>query len=196
MASSKNTLNRATVAAGLVLLLVGGAIGVVVGDIPYVTFKREVDLGTLVAILGLIATAFYIPYFVERRFSRMDNINEVVRDDIDAIIQDTERLKQIYVNIKPNIAVKEATYKEILALFKSISAAILALEKELTERGKLANFKEGVYNKVFIPTKDKCTEKLLVNVRLDVNVALDASAQLNKLCAVLRKYRYKTYSDK
>jgi hypothetical protein len=196
MALNKNTFDKKYLLGGFVLLCVGIAVGAVIGDIPFVTFKREVDLGTFIAILGLVGSLFYIPNVVQRKFVKIDNINEVIRDDIESIIKDVERLKEIYVGIKATVAVKPSTYKEILALFKSISAAILALNTELVGRDKLPDFKEDVYNQTFVTAKDACTEELIENTRLAAGVSLDAVTHLNRLCAELRKYRYKTYSER
>lgn len=195
MGSNKSIASLKKLIVSLVFLVVGIGMGAFMGDIPYITLNREVDLGTCIAILGLIATVFYIPYVVERKFARLDGINEVIRDDLVSIHADVERLKELYVSIKPNTTVKEAAYTEILTLFKAISSAILALNKELEERNCLAGFKKDVYDDRFIPTKDACTENLIVGKKMDTKTTLDAMVELNKLSATLKNYRYKTYSD-
>lgn len=195
MGSSKNTANIRSLLLGLFILVVGVCIGVLLGDLPFITFKREVDLGVCIAILGLIGTVFYIPYVVERKFAKLDNINEVIRADLESVHADVERLKEVYVAIKPSATVKEAQYTEILALFKAISSAVLALNKELEEHKRLKDFKKDVYDERFIPTKDACTESLIVGKKMDTKTILDAMTELNKLCATLKQYRYKTYSD-
>lgn len=195
MGSSKNTINKTNILIAIFILAVGIFIGALIGDVPYITFKRELDLGACIAILGLIGTVFYIPYIVERKFAKLDNINEVIRTDLESIHSDVERLKEVYVAIKPNITVKETQFTEIVALFKAISAAILALNKELEERGRLNNFKKDVYDDRFAPTKDACTENLILGKKLDAKTILGAMTELNKLCAILKQYRYKTYSD-
>lgn len=196
MTSRKATINKKNLIIGVLLLIFGVALGVIIGDIPYITFKREVDLATCIAIAGLTASVFYIPYVVERKFVRMDNINEVIRNDIESIIDDTNRLKTIYSLIKPTIAIKQSTYIEILSLFKTISSSIIALDEELQERARLSDFKKDVYEQKFTPAKDACTEDLMINAKMDARVAMDSIAHLDRLCAELRKYRYKTYSDK
>ena len=196
MGSSKNTLNKTNIFIALFILAVGIVIGVLIGDVPYITFKREVDLSVCIAILGLIGTVFYIPYVVERKFTKLDNINEVIRDDLESLHANVERLKELYVAIKPNVTVKEAAYTEILAIFKAISSSILALNQELEGRKRLSNFKKDVYDEQFIPTKDACTENLIVGKKMDTKTTLDAMTELNKLCAILKQYRYKTYSDR
>lgn len=195
MGSSKNTINRTNVFIALFILAVGIVIGALIGDVPYITFKREVDLGACIAILGLIGTVFYIPYIVERKFAKLDNINEVIRTDLESIHSNVERLKEVYVAIKPNVTIKEVQFTEIVALFKAISAAIIALNNELEGRSRLTDFKKDVYDDRFTPAKDACTENLILGKKLDAKTILEAMTELDKLCAALKKYRYKTYSD-
>lgn len=195
MGSSKSTISKTNLLIALLILAIGIAVGALIGDLPYVTFKREVDLAACIAILGLIGTIFYIPYVVERKFAKIDNINEVIRDDLEALHKDVERLKELYVSIKPNTLIKESMYTEVLALFKTISSGILALNKELEARKRLGDFKKDVYDEYFTPAKDACTDTLMVGKKMDIKTTLDALAELNKLCAILKQYRYKTYSD-
>lgn len=195
MGSSKNIINRTNVLIALLILAVGIIIGALIGDIPFITFKREVDLSACIAILGLIGTVFYIPYIVERKFAKLDNINVVIRTDLESIHSNVERLKKVYVAIKPNIAVKQAQFIEIVALFKTISAAIIALSNELDERDRLNDFKKDVYDNHFISAKDASTENLILGKKLDAKTILEAMAELDRLCAILRSYRFKTYSD-
>ena len=195
MGSSKNTINKTNVLIVLLTLAIGIVVGALIGDFPYVTFKREVDLAACIAILGLIGTIFYIPYVVERKFAKIDNINEVIRDDLESLHKDVEHLKELYVSIKPNTLVKEATYIEVLALFKTVSSGLLALNKELEARKRLVDFKKDVYDGHLTPARDACTDTLMVGKKMDIKTTLDALAELNKLCAILRQYRYKTYSD-
>jgi hypothetical protein len=195
MASNKTTVNRNSVTKGLLLVGTGFTIGVIVQDVPFVKLKMEADLGAVIAILGLIATAFYLPNVVERKFKKKDTINEVVRSDIESIINEVELLKAVYRKIGPTTKIKQTTYTEILGLFKSISADILALNVQLSSRNKLPDFKNDVYVEKYIPTKEVCTNDLVTNKLLSTEIAADAISELDKLTAELRKYRYETFSE-
>lgn len=195
MGSGKSTVSK-SVLGGLLILVIGIGIGLLIGDIPYITFEKEIDLGACIAIVGLIATVFYIPYIVERKFVKLDNINEVIRNDIESIHDDVVRLKAIYVAIKPDTIIRKAKFTEIVALFKTISASILELNEELDERGRLKDFKKDVYDGQFVSTKETCTETLMIDKKMNAKTTLDAVTELDKLCAKLKKYRYKTYADK
>ena len=195
MGSNKSTINSKSLLFGLFILVVGIGIGSLLGDIPFITFKREVDLGVCIAIVGLFGTVFYIPYIVDRKFTKLDNINEIIRTDLESILNNVERLKETYVAIKPSTIVKELQYIKILALFKAISSAILSLDKELKNRNRLVNFKEDVYDGRFVPTRDACTECLIISKKMEMLTINIAMTELDKLCAAIKEYRYKTYSD-
>lgn len=195
MVSNKNTINIKSLLLGIFLFFIGVGTGALVGDIPLITFNREVDLGVCIAVLGLIGSYFYIPYVVERKFTKLDNINEVIRSDLESIHDNVERLKGVYLAIKPHAALKEVQYTEILSLFKTISSSILALNSELEKRDRLKDFKKDVYDNHFITTKDTCTDTLIVLKKISTETTLGAITDLDKLCAILKEYRYKTYSD-
>ena len=196
MGSSKNRSNRTKLLAILLVLIIGIGIGALIDNIPYITFNNEIDLGVCIAVLGLLGSIFYIPYIVERNFTKLDNINEVILNDLESIHKEVELLKAIYVSVKPNAVIKEATYMQILAAFKTISSSILALNSQLHLHKRLVDFKQEVYNDRFLVAKDACTENLIIGKNMDARTTLDAMTELNNLCAVLKDYRYKTYQDK
>jgi len=191
VASSKNTREIVT---SIVLILIGVGVGSIINDIPGITFNTEIDLATCIAILGLVATIFIMPFVVERKLNQQDNINKVVLIDIDSIYSDVLKLKQIYVELTPRTSISQKKYVEIIALFKTISSGILALNTELEKRQKLENFKNDVYDNSYTPTKESCTETLVIKKKLDEKTILDANESLNGLCSSLRTYRYEAYS--
>jgi hypothetical protein len=190
MALTRSTLNSAIL--GLTILLLGVGIGLLINDVPYIQFKHEVDLGTCIAILGLIATIFIMPFVVQKGLSRQDNINSVILIDLQAISSDVIKLREIYVALKPSTAVSKAKYVSITTLFKTISSEILSLNKELERQNKLAKFKKEVYDDCYTPAYELCTDQLVMNKKMDLETIHSANKALNVLCASLRKYRYDT----
>jgi len=191
MVSTKNA--KFYIATGTIVFLVGVGMGVLINNVPYVTFKKDVDLGTCISILGLIATIFIMPFIVQRRLSKQDNINSVILIDIEAIHSAVARLRDVYAELKPSTKITKAKYVYILTSFKTISADIYALNKELEERQRLSQFKKDVYDEAYIQAYETCTEPLKMDQRLDITTILSANKALNTLSSELKKYRYETF---
>jgi len=188
---SKNT--KSLTAGALIALSVGFAIGLLINDIPYISFKREVDLGSIIAILGLITTIFIMPFIVQRRLSHYKNINSVILVDIESIHLEVSKLREFYVDLKPTTKINQAKHIHITTSFRTISAQILALSKELDARKRLPNFKIDVYDKAYENAYETCTELLRLNGKLDNRTILSASKSLNDLVSELKKYRFSTF---
>lgn len=183
-----------SIAAGAVLFFVGLAVGALINDLPFVTFKREVDLGTCIAVLGLVATIFIMPFIVQKKLSRQDSINSVILVDLEAINADVERLREMFVGLKPSTTISKTRFMQITALFKTISAEILSLNRELESQSKLPNFKKDVYDSAYRPAYETCTDPLIIGKKLDEMQIYEANKTLNNLCTSLRKYRYETFA--
>jgi len=193
MDSSRSTRN--SIAGFALAIVIGFGIGIVVQDIPFITFKREIDLGTCISILGLIATIFIMPFVVQKKLSKQDNINSVILIDLEAINTDVSRLREIYVGLKPSSKISKTKYLEIIALFKTLSMEIISLDTELKKRKRMPNFKAEVYEAGYNPAWERCTDSLIIDGKLDAQTILNANSALNDLCAKIRTYRYETYTS-
>jgi hypothetical protein len=190
MALTKNTVSKSL--AYIIVLLIGFCLGLLFEDFPGIVFKNEVDLGTCMSVLGLIATIYIMPYIVQKGLSRQENINSVVLMDLESINTDVVKLREIYVALKPSIKISKAKYIEITTLFKTISSEILSLNQELERQNKLPKFKKDVYDDNYTPTYELCTDMLVMNKKMDLETIHSANTALNLLCTSLRKYRYYT----
>lgn len=182
------------VVAGLLLFLIGIGIGLLVNNVPYITFKNDVDLGTCIAILGLVVTIFIMPFIVQRKLSRQDNINAVILIDIETINSDVTALREIYVELKSSTQITKEKYRKIIASFKTISAEISSVAEELEARKRLTQFKKDVYDTAYNHAYEVCTDPLVIDGKLNDSTILEANRALNSLCAALRKYRYETFA--
>lgn len=183
-------ITKSNVFLGLTILAIGIGIGILINDVPYIQLKHEIDLGTCIAMLGLIATIFIMPYIVQKGLSKQDNINSVLLTDLEDINNDVIKLREIYVALKPSTTISKAKYTSITTLFKTISSEILSLNKELEYQNRLPNFKKEVYDDAYTPAYEFCTGMLVMNKKMELETINLANSALNTLCASLRKYRY------
>ena len=193
---SKSIPSKYVLGITIIVLAIGIGIGAIIGDVPLIKFETDVDLATCIAVIGFFATVFYLPNIVQRKFTSIDNVNVIIRHDLESMIDDVAKLKDIFVSIKAGRRATQAQYVSILASFKLLSAAILDLNKELEIRGRLTGFKKDVYNEAFVVAKTTCTENIMIQGGLSQAELREATTSLNQLSAALKCYRYKAFSER
>lgn len=194
MSTKRNTPNRSGLILAASTLVIGVLVGAIIGDIPLVTFKHEVDLGMLATIIGLFLTVYIMPFIVEKRLTNTTNISGIIVQDLDAILLNVESLRSSFNELSPAKKVTEKQFRSIVGTFKSVSAALYALHEQVSSRGRLTDMKDEVYDKFYTPAYDTCTERLMFDRKMDEQSLINAQNSLNLLATVLRKYRYETYS--
>lgn len=192
----KSIASKYVIGIALFTALIGFGAGVLANDIPFITFKTDLDLAACIAVIGLFATVFFLPYVVERRFSSIDNVNVIIKEDLESILNNVEQLKLLILVVKSGRKATQRQYADILAAFKNISPAIIDLNKELVKRNRLSGFKKEVYDEAYQTAKTACTENLITEGGLSAGEKRDAISSLNHLSAQLKCYRYNAFSER
>lgn len=181
------------IASALILFTTGLIVGLLVKNIPLITFDTKVDLSTLVAVAGLVATIFIMPFIVDERTMRRDGINTMVVVDLDTVCNYIANARNLYNDISSSKNVSVDQYTKIVSTFKQISSLLYTLSDEFNRCNMLQNFKNEVIADAYTPTYTSCTEKLIINKKLSSKNLQDSQIALDSLFNKVKQYRYRLY---
>lgn len=181
------------IASALISFATGLVVGILIKNIPLITFDTKVDLSTLVAVAGLVATIFIMPFIVDERTMRRDGINTMVAVDLDTVCNYIANARNLYNNISSSKNVSVDQYTKIVSTFKQISSLLYTLSDEFNRCNMLQNFKNEVIADAYTPAYTSCTEKLIVNKKLSPKNLQDSQIALDNLFNKVKQYRYRLY---
>lgn len=187
---SKNAKNIGIV---IVCLILGFIMGAAVNDIPLITFNTSVDVSSVLAMLGLLATIFIMPSIVDDRIRRRENTNIIILKDIDEACDTVRKLMDIYDGILPNRNINEKNYSMIISTFKRLSSSLYGLSSALESDNILTDFKSKVIADGYAPAYASCTENLKNGKSMNKNDLDSGKIALNDFYQKIKTYRYKLY---
>lgn len=178
------------------ICLVGGfVVGVLMDDMPYVQFKKEVDLSTLISLLGLIGAIYIIPFLINTYFSKRANTNQVIISDMDACLDKLEKVAELYKKLYLKTGhVTRNDMKELLSDLRRATNCIAALAKELDDHPSLKNFRNEVFEQYNENTYKDHTENTREGAKIDDQNYLAASRSIEETILRIKRFRYLIYS--
>lgn len=181
---------------GAVIFVVGIIVGVLINDIPMISFETKIDASAIIATIGLIATIFIMPFIVDARKDNLAGTKSMAIVDLDTLCGYIDELRTIYKTLLLNkqVLTKE-TYSIIISTFQQISSLISTLSDEFARRKILPNFKEIIKADLYLATYESCTEKLVVGQKLSEKEIQASLVELNKLFSKIKEFRYEIYNQ-
>ena len=178
----------------VVVLLIGVGIGVGINDIPFLSFDTKIDISSIIATLGLVATIFIMPFIIEARKDNLSGTKSMAIIDLDTLCNYIDNLRVLYKQLlSKNDTLSEADYAIIISTFKQISSLLTTLSNEFKRRNILQSFELEIKANLYQKTYEKCTENLLTGKELDKKDIQEGLVELNNLFNEIKKYRYKLY---
>ena len=182
------------IAGVIILLLIGVGLGLMIDDIPFLSFETKIDASAILAILSLIATVFLMPFIIEAKRNNLGNIKSMACVDLDTTCNYIDELRRIYKNLlSSNSTIKESEYAIILSTFKQLSSLLTTLSNEFKRRKILPDFAEEVKGDLYQKAYEKCTENLQIGKRVDNKDVQEGLIELNRLFNKIKEYRYRLY---
>ena len=182
--------------------LIGGGIGCfllgffarqIIVDIPFFTFDTKIDISSIVSVLGLFATIFFIPLIINKLIDKEKNTNALLIKDLDEISNLVDGLVAFYQRkIKEsskNINKDDFTF--IVYSFKQIASLLDTVKDEFNERKMMENFEKEVIKRYYGKANKQCTDEISVNKRID-----DAYIRKSMICLFnfKKKIKHTRYS--
>lgn len=190
MKSSKSK----TILVPVITLLVGVCIGVCINDIPFIYLDTKIDISSIIATLGLIATIFIMPFIIEAKKDNLAGVKAMAVTDLDTLCGYIDTLRVLYKQLlSKNKNLSKLDYAIILSTFKQISSLIATLSNEFRRRNILQNFETEIKANLYQETYEKCTENLSIGKKPDDKGIQEGLIELNNFFNEVKKYRYKLY---
>lgn len=168
-------------------------LGVIVQDIPFITFDSKIDLSTLISIASLVATIFIMPFIIESRIASFNNIKTMLVVDLDDICETIKDVRSLYDDNLSIRSIKENHYILIVSKFKKIGSSLSMLSEEFSNYSILTKFKEEIVNGDYMETYRKCTENLKNGKRLSTEEIRESQRTLDMLSTKIKQCRYRLY---
>lgn len=181
------------VAFAVILIAIGFVVGVLVQDIPLITFNTEIDVSTLIAVAGLVATIFIMPFMIDARTARLNSINSMVVVDLDSVCSYINKVRDLYGNMASSSSITIDQYTQIVSTFKQVAALLYALADEFDRCNMLQDFRGEIIANTYTPTYTTCTEKLQKGKKLSAKNIQESQVALDSLLNKIKQYRYRLY---
>ena len=178
----------------IVVLLIGVCIGLVINDIPFLSFDTKIDISSIIATLGLVATIFIMPFIIEARKDNLSGTKSMAIIDLNTLCDYIDDLRVLYKHLlSKDDTLSEADYVIVISTFKQISSLLTTLSNEFKRRNILQSFELEIKANLYQQTYEKCTENLLTGKKLNNKEIQEGLVELNNLFNEIKKYRYKLY---
>lgn len=178
----------------IIIFLFGVLLGVIINDVPFITFDTDVDLSSVIAIIGLVATIFIMPFVVEAKKDNIAGIRTMAVSDLDTLCGFLNNLKELYERLfSEDDVLTESDYAKILSTFKHISSLISTLSDEFNRRNLLESFSTNIKGDLYQKAYEKCTDSLIEGKKVDKKEIKEGLVEIDNLFNEIKKYRYMLY---
>lgn len=181
---------------GLMLALVlGVGIGAIINDIPYVQFKKDIDVGSLVSLASLLAAIYVIPYIINKSFAKRRHRSGLLLSDIDSAIL---KLTELTANFRNKYFEATNLQQEDIQLItmdtRSITNLLDTLTKQASNYDELKDMRVSIFDEFNLKTVADYTDSIRIGQRIEQDAVLKASKSTEEIISKLRNYRYRLRS--
>lgn len=180
----------------LVALILGIGIGAIINDIPYVQFKKEIDVGSLISLASLLAAIYIIPYVIEKSFATRRHKSGLVLSEIDsAILKLTDFMEHFRSRYFERTNLSQEDIQMITLDARSITNLLDGLTSHASNHSGLEDMRSAIFEEFNLRTVTDYTDSIRVGAPIEQDAVLKASKSTEEIIAKLRNYRYQLRSE-
>lgn len=175
----------------VVALILGVGVGAILSDIPHLELKKDVDVGALVSLAGLLAAIYIIPYVIDRSFAKRRHKSGLLLSEIDsAISRLTDFIKQFRSKYFKGKNLSQEDIQMITLDARSITNLLDGLTQQSSTHRGLEAMRSDVFDEFNLQTVTDYTDSIRAGKPITQDAVLKASKSTEEIIAKLRNYRY------
>lgn len=179
-----------------ITLVLGIGVGVIVNDMPYVQFKREVDVGALISLASLLGAIYIIPYIIEKSFASRRHKSNLLLSEIDSSIS---KLTDFMNNFRGKYFEAASLTQEDIQMITLDSRSITNLLDGLTSHAVnhqgMEDMRVSIFDEFNLRTVTDYTDSIRVGRPIEQDAVLKASKSTEEIISKLRNYRYQLRAE-
>jgi|GEM_PF-3541278 len=190
------SLNLGSLIGLIVALALGFGIGAIVGDVPHVNFKKEIDIGALISLASLLGAIYIIPYVIEKSFATRRHKSNSMLSEIDSAISKLSEFMQNFRKKYFDESILSQQDIQIITLdARSITNLLDSLTNHALNHSGLESMRTDIFDEFNLRTVADYTDTIRIGEPINQATVLKASNSTENIIAKLRNYRYQLKSE-